>query len=100
MPDIDWIELISKTLRADFGGFVTWEDSLTVKTSPHSEIARLYGAACNLYTEREIWLLDNNGDWFRLETKDRNYEVIASSVVQRLRLLKLIKEGRLTAAMK
>lgn len=82
-------EEIKKMLRQDFNGFSYWDDALTIKTSPYTILARLYGAT--LTFDGEVKLLDNNGDWYTLSYKDRNVEYVAGSVLQRLRILKLFK---------
>lgn len=86
---MNWIQKILELLRNDFNGEIRWEDKLLVKSSPHTEIARIYGAAIN--DDGQIMLLSNDGDWYLLEETDRNFQYVAPSVFQRLKLLSLNK---------
>ena len=62
-----------------------WNDRLLVKSSPHNEICRLYGAS--LSPDKDIWL--STGEcWHKLEAKDHNAEYVANSVLQRLKTIK------------
>jgi len=62
-----------------------WKDKLLIKSSPHNEICRLYGAG--LGTEKRIWLFDGD-KWYPFEATDHNAEYVAPSVLQRLKTIK------------
>lgn len=84
---MNWIEKITELLNTHFKGELRWEDKLLVKSSPHNEIARIYGAAVN--STGGLMLLSNDGEWYLLEETDRNFNYVAPSVFQRVKILSL-----------
>ncbi len=59
-----------------FGSFVS------VKTSPHTPPCNIYGIGID--PEGNIWLRTEEEGWNKLETTDRNYDVVVSSLYQRV----------------
>lgn len=82
---------IFSLLKNDFKSHREWDDVLSIKKSPHVEIARIYGAA--LTSEGIVKLLGNDGLWYELSETDNNFEYVASSVIQRLRWLRYLEKN-------
>lgn len=65
---------------------VKLDSRITVKSSPHHVVALIYEIDGN--KENGVWLRIGDGTWHQLEEKDQNYEMIANSILQRLKLNK------------
>ena len=59
---------------------------ITVKSSPHTVIVRIYEIDGN--KDAGIWLRIGDGTWHQLEEKDRYYDMVAGSILQRLKIMK------------
>lgn len=87
---MNYLKEIAALLTHDFDSISEWEDVLKVKPTPHSFETRLYGAMVNTVT-KDVWLRNDDGAWYQLQAKDRVFEHVAQSVLQRLRYLKLMR---------
>lgn len=65
---------------------VKLDSRITVKSSPHRVVAIIYEIEGD--KENGIWLRIGDGTWHQLEGKDQNYEMVANSILQRLRIMK------------
>lgn len=62
------------------------DSPITVKSSPHNVVAIIYEIQGE--EDKGIWLRIGDGTWHQLEEKDRNYDMVANSILQRLKLKK------------
>jgi hypothetical protein len=67
------------------GEEIKFDTPVSVKPRPHTPIIGIEEIATH---EDRVWLRTYKGSWFQLEETDRNFEIVANSVLQRLRLLK------------
>lgn len=65
---------------------VQFDTAVTVKPTPHSEVVRIYGLEKT--SEGEVMVQINDGSFHKLEEKDRNYDMVAGSILQRLKIMK------------
>lgn len=65
---------------------VSFDTPVTIKATPHSNIVRVYSLE---KTEAgEIMVQINDGSFHKLEETDMNYEMVAGSILQRLKIMK------------
>ena len=65
---------------------VNFDTPVTIKATPHSNVVRVYGLEKT--SEGEVMVQINDGSFHKLEEKDRNYDMVAGSLLQRLKLMK------------
>lgn len=65
---------------------VKFDTPVTIKATPHSNVVRIYGLEKT--SEGEVMVQINDGSFHKLEEKDRNYDMVAGSLLQRLKILK------------
>ena len=65
---------------------VQFDTPVTIKATPHSNVVRVYGLEKT--SEGEVMVQINDGSFHKLEEKDRNYDMVAGSLLQRLKLKK------------
>jgi len=65
---------------------VKFDTPVTIKATPHSNCVRVYGIEKT--DNGEVWIRINDGSFHKLEEKDKNYEMVANSILQRLKILK------------
>lgn len=65
---------------------VSFDTPVTIKATPHSNCVRVYGLE---KTEAgEVMVQINDGSFHKLEETDMNYEMVAGSILQRLKIMK------------
>jgi hypothetical protein len=63
---------------------VKFDTPITIKATPHSFPVRIYSLE---RTEvGEVMVQVSDGSFHRLEEKDQNYDMVANSILQRLRI--------------
>lgn len=60
---------------------VMFEHKLSVKTTPHNELCRLYGVIKN--NRNDVWVYDG-GSWYDLQPNQLNVGYVLQSLKQRL----------------
>lgn len=65
---------------------VQFDTPVTIKATPHSNVVRVYGLEKT--SEGEVMVQINDGSFHKLEEKDLNYEMVAGSILQRLKIMK------------
>lgn len=63
---------------------VKFDTPVTIKATPHSNVVQVYGLEKT--SEGEVMVQINDGSFHKLEEKDKNYEMVSNSLLQRLRL--------------
>jgi hypothetical protein len=62
---------------------IMFDDAVKIKLSPHTWPINIYGVWVD---DNKVFLLNSDGDWYRLEETDRNFSIVANSIIQRLKL--------------
>lgn len=65
---------------------VKFDTPVTIKPTPHSECIRVY--SLEKTDAGEVMVQIQDGSFHKLEETDRNYDMVANSLLQRLRLTK------------
>lgn len=73
-------------ILSHLSGPVKFDTPVTVKSSPHNIVAIIHEIDGN--KENGVWLRIGDSTWHQLEEKDMNYDMVAGSVLQRLKLMK------------
>lgn len=85
MTNIEQIKLIADTVHKEHDGKIMFDSPITIKQNPHSFPIHLYGI--EIESISGVWLMDSNQEWHKLEDTDRNFSIVANSIIQRLKLL-------------
>lgn len=65
--------------------YLYFEDALRVKKTPHTPTVNIW--AISVSPKDEIFLMDNNQDWHRLDETDMEYNLIIASLWARLKVI-------------
>jgi hypothetical protein len=76
------IEEIIKLLN---GNEVRFDTPVQIKGTPHSPIMGIEEIAVD---DKNVWVKVYKGNWSELQETDRSFDMVANSILQRLRLLK------------
>ena len=69
------------------GNQIKFESPIKVKATPHSNLVMIYEI---FITDKGfVYLRLSDGIFHHLEAKDHNFEIVANSILQRLKILKL-----------
>ena len=63
---------------------VQFDTPVTIKATPHSNVVRVY--VLEKTSEGEVMVQINDGSFHKLEETDKNYEMVAGSILQRLKI--------------
>ncbi len=66
------------------GEEIKFDTPVKIKPTPHSELIGVYEIKTR---DNEVWLRIHEGTFAQLEEKDRNYDMVANSLLQRLKIL-------------
>ena len=64
--------------------FLYFDTAIEVKQTPHRDPVRIWGVTVN--KNGSVWLMTSDQQWHQLETTDLNYNLVAASVYQRLKM--------------
>jgi len=65
---------------------VKFDTPVIIKATPHSFPVRIY--SLEKTNEGEVMVQINDGSFHKLEEKDQNYDMVAGSILQRLKIMK------------
>lgn len=88
MTNKELLQNIADIVRAEHEGKIMFADAITIKASPHSFPFYVYGA--EIGPQSGVWLMTGE-DWHKLEETDRNFSIVANSIIQRLKLISSVK---------
>lgn len=78
-------EIIEKVKRLAGNNFLYLDTALVVKETPHTIPVNVW-AVC-VGPDDEIYLMDADEQWERLEETDDNYQLVLSTVCQRVKFI-------------
>ncbi|HEV7620106.1 MAG TPA: hypothetical protein VGO09_00155 [Flavisolibacter sp.] len=67
--------------------YLYFNDGIEIKPGPHIHVFTIWGVACS--PRNELFIMDNNEEWHRIDLNDLHAQLIIGSIYQRIKLLRI-----------